>query len=67
MKGCRDERPDPAHPQKPPEPLESKLYELMQDGVLESVHIGTCRRIPTDSLTALVAKLRGAEADAEAS
>jgi excisionase family DNA binding protein len=45
----------------------SKLYELMQDGVLESVHIGACRRIPIDSLTALVAKLRGAEADAEAS
>jgi excisionase family DNA binding protein len=45
----------------------SKLYELMQDGVLESVHIGACRRIPAEALTALVAKLRGAEADAEAS
>ena len=45
----------------------SKLYELLQTGDLESVHIGTCRRIPTDSLTALVAKARGAEADAEAS
>ena len=41
----------------------SKLYELMQDGVLESVHIGACRRIPTDSLTALIARLRGAESD----
>ena len=28
----------------------SKLYELMQDGVLESVHIGACRRIPAVSL-----------------
>ena len=45
----------------------SKLYELMQDGVLESVHIGACRRIPTDSLTALIARLRGAESDVEAS
>jgi len=37
----------------------SKLYELMQDGILESVHIGACRRIPTDALLALVATLRG--------
>ena len=36
----------------------SKLYELMQDGVLESVHIGTCRRIPVDALSDLVARLR---------
>ena len=28
----------------------SKLYELMQDGILESVHIGSCRRIPADAL-----------------
>ena len=45
----------------------SKLYELLQDGVLESVHIGACRRIPTDALTELVSRLRGAEADADAS
>ena len=45
----------------------SKLYELLQDGVLESVHIGACRRIPTDALAELVAGLRGAEADADAS
>lgn len=44
----------------------SKLYELMQEGVLESVHIGACRRIPTDALLALVERLRGAELDAEA-
>ena len=36
----------------------SKLYELLQDGVLESVHIGTCRRIPADALTDLVTRLR---------
>ena len=36
----------------------SKLYELMQAGVLESVHIGACRRIPAD-LVDLVARLRG--------
>ncbi len=44
----------------------SKLYELMQDGVLESVHIGACRRIPTEAVTALVSRLRRAEAGAEA-
>ena len=36
----------------------SKLYELMQAGVLESVHIGTCRRIPADAVSDLVARLR---------
>jgi len=45
----------------------SKLYELLQAGELESVHIGACRRIPADSLNALVARLRSAETDAEAS
>jgi excisionase family DNA binding protein len=40
----------------------SKLYELLQDGVLESVHIGACRRIPTDALTSLVNRLRTGEA-----
>ena len=45
----------------------SKLYELLQTGDLESLHIGACRRIPADALTALVARLRGAAADAEAS
>ena len=45
----------------------SKVYELMQTGQLPSVHIGACRRIPAEALTDLVAKLRGAEADAEAS
>ncbi|MBA2768922.1 MAG: helix-turn-helix domain-containing protein [Sporichthyaceae bacterium] len=36
----------------------SKLYELMQAGILESVHIGACRRIPADALADLVTKLR---------
>lgn len=43
----------------------SKLYELLQTGVLESVHIGACRRIPTEAVLALVARLRGAVADGE--
>jgi excisionase family DNA binding protein len=43
----------------------SKLYELLQTGVLESVHIGACRRIPTEAVNALVASLRGAEVDGE--
>jgi len=41
----------------------SKLYELLQTGVLESVHIGACRRIPAEALTDLVRRLRGAAAD----
>jgi excisionase family DNA binding protein len=36
----------------------SKLYELLQTGVLESVHIGACRRIPADALSDLVDRLR---------
>ncbi len=41
----------------------SKLYELLQTGVLESVHIGACRRIPTEAVAALVDRLRQAEAE----
>ena len=41
----------------------SKLYELLQTGVLESVHIGACRRIPTEAVAALVHRLRQAEAE----
>ena len=44
----------------------SKLYELLQAGDLESIHIGACRRIPADALTALVTRLRGDEIGAEA-
>ncbi len=35
----------------------SKLYELLQEGVLESVHIGRCRRIPSKYLTDFVRRL----------
>jgi excisionase family DNA binding protein len=28
----------------------SKVYELMQTGQLESVHIGACRRVPAEAL-----------------
>ena len=44
----------------------SKLYELLQTGVLESVHIGACRRIPTEAVVSLVESLRGVGADIEA-
>ncbi len=43
----------------------SKLYELLQSGVLESVHIGACRRIPTEAVLTLVARLRGGVAEGE--
>lgn len=36
----------------------SKLYELLQDGELDSVRIGACRRIPIEALSELVRKLR---------
>ncbi len=36
----------------------SKLYQLLQAGELESVHIGACRRIPAEALNDLVARLR---------
>jgi excisionase family DNA binding protein len=37
----------------------SMLYELLQSGILESVRIGNCRRIPADALSEFVARLRG--------
>jgi excisionase family DNA binding protein len=36
----------------------SKLYELLQAGELESVHIGACRRVSVDALTSYVERLR---------
>ena len=36
----------------------SKLYELLRAGVIESVLIGTARRIPADALAAYIASLR---------
>ena len=35
----------------------SKLYELMREGSIRSIRIGTCRRIPAQALTALVDRL----------
>jgi len=36
----------------------SKVYELMRAGVLESVQIGTCRRVPRTAVQAYVESLR---------
>jgi excisionase family DNA binding protein len=36
----------------------SKLYELMRAGLVESVLIGTARRIPADAPAAYIAALR---------
>ena len=38
----------------------SKVYELMQTGQLQSVHIGACRRVPAEALTAFLDRLRTA-------
>ena len=38
----------------------SKVYELLQSGQLQSVHIGACRRVPADALTAFLEQLRTA-------
>jgi excisionase family DNA binding protein len=38
----------------------SKVYELMQTGQLQSVHIGACRRIPREALTTFLEQLRTA-------
>lgn len=36
----------------------SKMYELLMAGVVESVLIGTARRVPADALNAYVRRLR---------
>jgi excisionase family DNA binding protein len=36
----------------------SKVYELLKSGQLQSVHIGACRRVPADALTAFLEQLR---------
>ena len=38
----------------------SKVYELMQTGQLQSVHIGACRRVPADAIHNFLDKLRTA-------
>jgi excisionase family DNA binding protein len=35
----------------------SKVYQLMRDGKVRSLRIGTCRRIPATALSELVAGL----------
>ncbi len=37
-----------------------EVYELMQTGQLQSVHIGACRRIPIGALTSCLEHLRTA-------
>lgn len=41
----------------------SKLYLLMQNGELESLKIGSCRRIPMTSIQALVKRLSEVETE----
>jgi len=36
----------------------SKVYELMQSGQLQSVHIGACRRVPADAIHSFLRQLR---------
>jgi excisionase family DNA binding protein len=36
----------------------SKVYELMRAGALESVQIGTCRRVPRTALDEYINQLR---------
>lgn len=36
----------------------SKIYELMRAGVLESVRIGACRRVPRAAVDAYIEHLR---------
>jgi excisionase family DNA binding protein len=38
----------------------SKVYELMQTGQLQSVHIGARRRVPAEALHAFLERLRTA-------
>ncbi len=40
----------------------SKMYELISSGLVESVLIGSARRIPVDALATYVAYLRAARA-----
>lgn len=36
----------------------SKLYELLRDGVVPSIRIGSCRRIALEDLATVVAQMR---------
>jgi len=39
----------------------SKLYDLLATGEIESVHIGSCRRIPVEGLHSYVERLRAGD------
>jgi excisionase family DNA binding protein len=39
----------------------SKMYELLAAGLVESVRIGSCRRVPRAALEVFVEQLRAAE------
>lgn len=41
----------------------SKVYELLRAGVLESVRIGACRRIPVAAVSDYLASLRAVGGD----
>jgi excisionase family DNA binding protein len=43
----------------------SKLYELLHVGALDSVLIGSCRRIPTDALGRYIERLQAASQQAD--
>lgn len=36
----------------------SKVYELLSSGALDSVRIGTCRRVPAEALHSFLVELR---------
>jgi excisionase family DNA binding protein len=43
----------------------TKVYELMEAGLLESVTIGRCRRVPAEALAPFVEALRQGQGQAE--
>jgi excisionase family DNA binding protein len=43
----------------------TKVYELMESGLLESVTIGRCRRVPAEALAPFVEALRQGRGQAE--
>jgi excisionase family DNA binding protein len=43
----------------------TKVYELMESGLLESVTIGRCRRVPAEALAPFVESLRQGPGQAE--
>ncbi|MEY9887499.1 excisionase family DNA binding protein [Catenulispora sp. MAP5-51] len=41
----------------------TKIYELLDSGEIDSIHIGRSRKIPADELRAYIDRLRGKEED----